>query len=60
MGTVRFRGRHDDAHTGSGDNAAGVLDCVAAGCEPYCARPEADLVFDTYAELGQHFGLSKP
>lgn len=51
MGTVRFRGRNDDNDAGPGGANAGVLDCAAAGCEPICARPEADIVVSTYGEL---------
>jgi putative hydrolase of the HAD superfamily len=50
MASVRFRGHHDDADAGSGPNA-GVIDCVAAGCSPVCARPEADVVVDAYPAL---------
>jgi putative hydrolase of the HAD superfamily len=55
MTAVRFRGHHDD-----GDEApsarAGVISCSAAGCSPPCARPEADVVVETYAELTEWLG----
>lgn len=51
MGSVRFRGHHDDHEQASG-SGAGVIDCAAAGCVPACARPEADAVVDTYSQLG--------
>jgi len=50
MASVRFRGHHDDADPKPGRNA-GVIDCVAAGCDPVCERPEADVVVDTYPAL---------
>lgn len=53
MRTVRFCGRNDDA---SPDDAAsaGVVDCATAGCDPLCARPEADAVIASYRELAEH------
>jgi putative hydrolase of the HAD superfamily len=56
MIAVRFRGHHDDGDEGP-RTGSGVIDCAAAGCIPPCARPEADAVVDTYAELGALFGL---
>lgn len=50
MIAVRFRGHHDDADE-MPSARAGVISCEAAGCSPVCARPEADLVVDSYAEL---------
>jgi putative hydrolase of the HAD superfamily len=50
MGTVRFRGSHDDSDAGLGANA-GVIDCTVAGCTPPCGRPEADVVIDAYPAL---------
>jgi FMN phosphatase YigB (HAD superfamily) len=50
MGSVRFRGRHDD-HDNANGSSAGVIDCAAAGCTPPCARPEADQVVATYTAL---------
>jgi len=50
MGSVRFRGQHDD-HDSANGSAAGVIDCAAAGCAPPCERPEADRVVDTYEAL---------
>lgn len=50
MGSVRYRGHHDDHAVASG-SGAGVIDCAAAGCTPPCARPEADQVVSTYTEL---------
>jgi putative hydrolase of the HAD superfamily len=50
MGSVRFRGHHDD-HVDASGSGAGVIDCAAAGCTPPCARPEADHVVDTYTAL---------
>jgi putative hydrolase of the HAD superfamily len=50
MGSVRFRGCNDDSDAGLGKSVS-MLDCAAAGCEPICARPEADAVVDTYREL---------
>lgn len=50
MGSVRFRGHHDDADAGPGQNA-GIIDCVAAGCTPPCERPEADVVVNSFADL---------
>jgi putative hydrolase of the HAD superfamily len=47
MGSVRFRGHHDD-HDHATGHGAGVIDCAAAGCTPPCARPEAD---HSYAQL---------
>jgi putative hydrolase of the HAD superfamily len=54
MISVRFRGHHDDGEAGS-SRAAGIIDCVAAGCNPPCARPEADFVADSYAHLSHIF-----
>jgi putative hydrolase of the HAD superfamily len=52
MASVRFRGRHDDG--ASGPSAyGGVIDCAAAGCDPACSSPEADVVVGSYAELGE-------
>ena len=56
MGTVRFSGRNDDADEGPAASA-GVIDCAAAGCEPPCARPEADAVIESYAELTEYLTL---
>jgi putative hydrolase of the HAD superfamily len=56
MTAVRFRGHHDDGDDGPRPGA-GVLDCAAAGCTPPCARPEADAVVDTYAELAAMLGV---
>jgi FMN phosphatase YigB (HAD superfamily) len=50
MGSVRFRGQHDDHEQASG-RLAGIIDCVSAGCTPLCARPEAHYVVDSYEEL---------
>ncbi len=50
MASVRFRGHHDDTESGPGHNA-GVIDCTLAGCSPACARPEADVVIGSFAEL---------
>jgi putative hydrolase of the HAD superfamily len=56
MGSVRFRGHNDDGDAGS-TRTSGVIDCAAAGCNPVCARPEADVVVDSYAALADMFGL---
>lgn len=56
MGAVRFAGHHDDDDDGAG-KAAGVIDCVAAGCSPPCPRPEADAVIRSYAELCPLLGI---
>lgn len=50
MRSVRFAGMNDDA---SDDDvgSAGVVDCATAGCDPTCARPEADAVIGSYREL---------
>lgn len=50
MGSVRLSAFHDDASL-SFQAAAGVIDCVAAGCDPVCARPEADAVVARYSDL---------
>jgi putative hydrolase of the HAD superfamily len=52
MTAVRFRGHHDDADE-MPNARAGVISCDAAGCSPPCARPEADVVVDTYAALAE-------
>lgn len=52
MQTVRFAGRNDDADDKPA--SAGLIDCAAAGCEPVCARPEADAVVASYRELTEH------
>jgi FMN phosphatase YigB (HAD superfamily) len=52
MASVRFRGHHDDSESGA-SAAANLIDCAAAGCNPACDRPEADLVVDTYPALGE-------
>jgi hypothetical protein len=57
MGTVRYRGHNDDSEDAAG-NSANVLDCAAAGCDPICARPEADAVVDTYRELTSYLALN--
>jgi FMN phosphatase YigB (HAD superfamily) len=57
MGAVRFRGRNDDTDGPTDprpDGGAALSDCAAAGCEPACERPEADVVVDTYAELDRY------
>jgi putative hydrolase of the HAD superfamily len=51
MTSVRFRGHHDDGGEGLSPSG-GVIGCAEAGCAPPCARPEADIVIDSYAELG--------
>jgi len=51
MGTVRFAGANDDG--GAASTGAGIIDCAAAGCEPHCARPEADRVAHSYAALAE-------
>jgi hypothetical protein len=56
MTSVRFRGHHDDGDEGP-RAGSGVIGCAAAGCTPACARPEADAVVDTYAELAALLGL---
>jgi FMN phosphatase YigB (HAD superfamily) len=53
MHTVRFRGHNDDSELKTGPNA-GVIDCTAAGCSPICARPEADVIVDTYRDLATY------
>lgn len=58
MHTVRFCGRNDDADTVSGP-AAGVLDCSSAGCDPVCARPEADAVVASYPDLARYLRDAK-
>jgi putative hydrolase of the HAD superfamily len=50
MTAVRFRGHNDDGDE-TPSARAGVISCDAAGCNPPCARPEADVVVDTYAQL---------
>ena len=52
MASVRFRGHHDDSESGA-SAVANLIDCAAAGCNPACDRPEADLVADTYPALGE-------
>jgi FMN phosphatase YigB (HAD superfamily) len=56
MGSVRFRGHNDDREAGL-SRASGVIDCATAGCNPICARPEADIVVDSYAALANTLGL---
>lgn len=48
MGSVRITTWHDDCGEGTG---AGVVDCAMAGCDPPCARPEADAVVSSFAQL---------
>jgi HAD superfamily hydrolase (TIGR01549 family) len=55
MGSVRLKAYHDDPASGIAINA-GVIDCVNAGCEPHCARPEADAVASSYADLLEILG----
>ncbi len=50
MRTVRIRAHHDDAD-GASKGSPGVIDCAAAGCDPVCERPEADVVVDSFEEL---------
>lgn len=52
MTAVRFRGHHDDSDE-TPSARAGVISCDAAGCSPPCARPEAEVVVDSYAELSE-------
>jgi FMN phosphatase YigB (HAD superfamily) len=53
MRTVRFCGLNDDADAAPQSNA-GVIDCTVAGCNPLCARPEADAIVASYAELTEY------
>ncbi|HEY3237025.1 MAG TPA: HAD family hydrolase [Polyangiaceae bacterium] len=50
MGSVRMAAHHDDADVDTSANA-GVIDCLSAGCDPVCERPEADAVVTSYSEL---------
>jgi hypothetical protein len=50
MGTVRMAQHYDDAGEGGGARAM-AIGCLAAGCSPPCARPEAHAVVHDYREL---------
>jgi putative hydrolase of the HAD superfamily len=50
MGSVRLRARHDDTDEAP-ERTAGVVSCKTAGCNPFCERPEADAVADSYGHL---------
>jgi FMN phosphatase YigB (HAD superfamily) len=56
MVSVRFRGYSDDSDVGS-SRKSDVIDCAAAGCDPVCPRPEADIVTDCYSALADMLGL---
>jgi putative hydrolase of the HAD superfamily len=56
MGAVRIRARNDDAEEVA--RGAGVIDCVTAGCDPVCERPEADAVADSYPHLLEILALT--
>lgn len=53
MATVRFSGRNDDTDVPASQGGT-LIDCVSAGCEPFCERPEADAVIASYAALRAH------
>ena len=57
MGAVRLRAHNDDSDASTG-RKAGVIDCVTAGCDPTCPRPEADAVADSFDHLLQILDLS--
>jgi putative hydrolase of the HAD superfamily len=56
MGSIRIKVHNDDKDEVRVSNA-GVIDCVAAGCTPACARPEADRLASTYAEVQALLGV---
>jgi FMN phosphatase YigB (HAD superfamily) len=57
MGSVRFTALNDDAPRAT-RSRAGVIDCVAAGCEPPCEAPEAHAVVASYAALLETLGYA--
>lgn len=57
MTTIRLTAHHDDKDAGPG-KAAGVIDCVTAGCDPPCARPEAHAVAASYADVNRLLGVA--
>jgi putative hydrolase of the HAD superfamily len=58
MRSVRLTAHNDDADAAAMSNT-GVIDCGAAGCDPPCARPEADAVVASYPELMQVLGFDR-
>jgi len=50
MGAVRLRAHNDDSDADT-SRKAGVIDCVTAGCDPTCPRPEADAVADSFDHM---------
>lgn len=58
MQAVRFAGRNDDVDDKPA--GAGIVDCAAVGCEPVCARPEADIVVTSYRELTEQLTRACP
>lgn len=49
MTSARFAGLNDDANAGA--SGAGVIDCIGAGCDPTCPRPEAHIVVSNYNDF---------
>lgn len=58
MTTVRFAGLNDDADANAGASGAGVIDCISAGCNPTCPRPEAHVVITSYNDLATWLATS--
>jgi FMN phosphatase YigB (HAD superfamily) len=51
MTSARYTGLSNDGDVHAGASGAGVIDCMGAGCDPPCPRPEADVVVNSHADL---------
>jgi putative hydrolase of the HAD superfamily len=59
MGSIRLALHHNDVDPRDA-SGGGVIDCAIAGCNPACARPEADVVARHYGEVARALGLASP
>jgi FMN phosphatase YigB (HAD superfamily) len=56
MGAVRVTVFHDDGDVQVAGDAGGI-GCADAGCDPFCERPEADAVVESFAALTARLGF---